>query len=113
MIITNELVRAGCILPTGERVYNRIFIDFGDIVTFSVIWLYGFNKGLGWRRDTDNQDEYEVALVVLDNAMVMEKFVKGITFSPFHVGRKVTTYYDLELKEVNILFNQVLEMCKE
>lgn len=113
MIITNELIRSGCVLPSGEHVYNRIFIDVGDIATLSIIWLYDFNKELGWRRLSDNQDEYEVAVVVIDNPMVMEKFVKGIEQTPYNVGHRVTTYYDLTLQEVNALCNKVIAMCNE
>jgi hypothetical protein len=56
--------------------------------------------------------EYEIGLVVV-NPIIMKMLIAYLTFAPWFIGKRITTYYYLTIEEVNEFVKQVREFKTE
>ena len=107
MEVTKEQVIKGSVIGNGATVTNQLFVHINEIVTISIVYWFGRVKEWGMKDSFYNDDEYEIGLVVDNNAFVMNKLTDGIEFGADSESDHVSTYPGLSIKEVNELIQQV------
>lgn len=113
MEVTKEQIIKGSVLKNGAILTNQLFVYINDIVKISIV--YWFKRLKDWEMHIDfyPDDEYEIGLVVDNNAFVMNKLVDKIKFETNFESDDVTTYLYLSIKEVNEFIQQVCTILEE
>jgi len=111
MEITKQQIAAGFI-DEGEPRDYQILVKINDTVTVSIINMRELTTK--WHgKPIDNEYttegvEYEIGLVVI-NPIIMKMLIAYLTFAPWFIGERITTYYYLTIEEVNEFVKQVRE----
>jgi len=115
MEITKQQIAAGFIDEDEPR-DQQIHVKINDTVMVSVINMRELTtKWYGKPIDdeyTKEGVEYEIGLVVAESDM-MNLLVAYLTFAPYFIGQRITTYYYLTIEEVNEFVKQVREFKTE
>jgi hypothetical protein len=115
MEITKQQIAAGYI-DEGEPRDHQIHVKINDTVSVSVINMRELTtKWYGKPIDgeyTKKGVEYEIGLVVA-NPIIMKMLIAHLTFAPWFIGKRITTYYYLTIEEVNEFVKQVREFKTE
>jgi hypothetical protein len=115
MEITKQQIAAGYI-DEGEPRDHQILVKINDTVSVSIINMREIAiKWYGKPIDdeyTKEGVEYEIGLVVA-NPIIMKILIDYLTFAPWFIGKRITTYYYLTIEEVNEFVKQVREFKTE